>query len=93
MCTTSDDCSGSERNVCRARDGVCVECTSEAPCDPDENCSDHMGECARPCASDADCIEDDDAYCDTAIGFCAECVDDVHCPMGELCGNWQCHEA
>lgn len=93
MCTTSDDCSGSERNICRASDGVCVECTEEGQCDPEEDCSQRMGECAMPCASDADCTEDDDAYCDTAIGFCAECVDDVHCPMGELCGNWQCHEA
>ena len=93
LCTTSDDCtSGSERNICRVSDGVCVECTDEGPCDPDENCSQHMGECARPCALDADCIDEDDSHCYTAIGFCTECFDDGHCQTGELCANYQCSD-
>jgi hypothetical protein len=93
VCTTSDDCtSGSERNICRTSDGVCVECINEAPCDLEEDCSSHMGECARHCVSDADCIDEDDAHCDTAIGFCTECFDDTHCPMDELCANYQCSD-
>jgi hypothetical protein len=93
ICTTNDDCtSGSERNICRVSDGVCVECTDEGPCDPDENCSAHMGECARPCASDADCIDEDDAHCYIDIGFCTECFDDTHCSTGEVCANYQCND-
>jgi len=92
-CTTNDDCSGSERNICRVSDGVCVECTgSDAPCDPDEDCSEVIGECARSCMSDANCIEEDDSRCYTAINFCVECLDDFDCPPDERCGNWQCND-
>jgi hypothetical protein len=92
-CTTNDDCSGSERNICRVDDGVCVECTgSDVPCEPDEDCSEVIGECARYCASDDDCIDEDDSHCYTAINFCVECLDDSDCPPDESCGNWQCND-
>jgi hypothetical protein len=88
--TADTDCTGPDRNLCNPDTGTCVECTAEAHCDADEDCSDDLGECAERCAGPSDCTDDEDRFCDLAIGgFCVECLADADCPSNQ-CSNWSC---
>jgi hypothetical protein len=88
--TADTDCPGPERTLCDPDSRTCVECTAEAHCDADENCSHALGECAASCTATSDCTDDEDRFCDLAIGgFCVECLADADCPSGQ-CSNWSC---
>lgn len=90
VATADTDCTGPDRNLCNPDTGKCVECTAEAHCDTDEDCSEDLGECAERCTSTSDCIDDEDRFCDLAIGgFCVECLADADCPSNQ-CSNWSC---
>lgn len=88
--TADMDCISSDRIFCHPDRLVCVECVYDAHCDPGEECSEALGECAERCSSTADCTDDEDRFCDTTIGgFCVECLNNSDCPSNQ-CSNWSC---
>jgi hypothetical protein len=87
--TAETDCTSGERILCHPGSQTCVECVYNGHCDPEEDCSEVLGECAVTCTSAADCT-DDDNICDMSIGFCVECLIDTDCPSGEQCSRGSC---
>lgn len=80
-CSRDNDCPFGE--FCVAATGACVECLTEAHCQPPEICRDD-GTCgaALGCRDDRDCR---DGVCELSSQSCVECLVDDHCPFGNVC--------
>jgi Cys-rich repeat protein len=82
-CASPADCSGSDRPICAAAAGVCVECASNTDCagGPSFLCDLRTGSCVE-CLMDSDCQE---GHCTTRERRCVECLTNADCSDGKTC--------
>jgi hypothetical protein len=77
-CSVDADCP-KEHPACAA--GLCVACTLDQHCPPEQACNVALRRCARECSEAAAC--DKAAHCHAARGYCVECVSELHCTKPE----------
>jgi hypothetical protein len=86
-CFGPGDCSGSDRQICAAAAGVCVECATDADChDRVPFCDLGIGSCV-PCLVDSDCAR---GRCTLREHRCVECLTNGDCPDGKTCSSSAC---
>ena len=86
-CTLHNDCSVGQ--LCDVATGACVECLTNAHCDPEEVCM-PGGTCGpgSGCSSSADCSGS--LVCDSSTRTCVQCLTNQHCDAHLVCVAHTC---